>query len=111
MTRSLQAILLALLAALALAVGACGGDDGKGDEASKDTDVDTLLSDTFKGNKDVKSGKLELKLDVDAKGAEGVNGPITMSVSGPFQSEGDKSCPRSTSTSPSRARARASRPG
>ena len=91
MTRSLQAILLALLAALALAVGACGGD---GNEASEDTDVNTLLSDTFKGNKDVKSGKLDLKLNIDAKGAEGVNGPITMSVSGPFQSQGAKKLPK-----------------
>ena len=89
MTRSLQAILLALLAALALGVAACGGG---GDEASEDTDVDTLLSDTFKGDKDVKSGKLDLKLDIDAKGAE-VEGPIKLSVSGPFQSEGDKKLP------------------
>jgi hypothetical protein len=94
-TRSLQAILLSLLAALALAVSACGGDDGGGgDAASKDTDVDTLLSDTFKGNKDVKSGKLDLKLNIDAKGAEGVNGPITMSIGGPFQSEGEQKLPK-----------------
>jgi hypothetical protein len=91
-TRSLQAILLALLAALALAVAACGG--GGGEEASEDTDVDTLLSDTFKGNKDVKSGKLDLKLDVDAKGAEGANGPIKLSIAGPFQSEGAKKLPK-----------------
>jgi hypothetical protein len=88
--RSLQAILLALLAALALGVGACGGG---GDEASEDTDVDTLLSDTFKGNKDVKSGKLDLKLNVDAKGAEGADGPITLAIGGPFQSEGEKKLP------------------
>jgi hypothetical protein len=91
-TRSLQAILLALLAALALAVGACGG--GGDDEASGDTDVDTLLSDTFKGNKDVKSGKLDLKLNIDAKGAEGVNGPITLSLGGPFQTQGDQKLPK-----------------
>jgi hypothetical protein len=90
-TRSLQAILLALLAALALAFAACGGG---GDEASEDTDVDTLLSDTFKGNQDVKSGKLDLKLNVDAKGAEGVNGPITISVGGPFQNEGKQKLPK-----------------
>jgi hypothetical protein len=89
----LQAILLALLATLALAVGACGGDGGGGgEEASADTDVDALLSDTFKGNKDVKSGKLALKLDVDAKGAE-VEGPISVSLGGPFQSKGDKQLP------------------
>ena len=108
MNRSLQALLLALLAALALAVAACGG----GDEASSDTDVDTLLTDTFKGNKKVESGKLNLALNVDAKGAEGVDGPITLKVSGPFQSRGQAEAARSSrSTSPSRAPARASRPG
>ena len=90
MTRSLQALLLLLLASLALAVAACGGDD----EASSDTDVDTLLADTFKGNKKVESGKLKLALNIDAKGAEGVDGPITLQVSGPFQSEGKQKLPK-----------------
>ena len=95
MTRSLQAILLALLATLALGVAACGGDGGSGDEASEDTDVDTLLSETFSGkDKKIESGVLALKLDIDAKGAEGVNGPITLSIGGPFQSEGAKKLPK-----------------
>ena len=94
MTRSLQAILLALIAALALAVGACGGGSS-GDSASEDTDVDTLLSETFNGkDKKIESGKLDVKLDVDAKGAEGVNGPIKLSVSGPFQTEGEQKLPK-----------------
>ena len=89
MNRSLQLLLLALLAALALGVAACGGDD----EASSDTDVDTLLSDTFKGEKKVESGKLNLALDIDAKGAEGVDGPVTLKVSGPFQTKGKSELP------------------
>jgi hypothetical protein len=89
-TRSLQAILLALLAALGIGVAACGG----GDEASSKTDVNTLLSDTFKGNKNVKSGKLNLALKINAKGAQGVNGPITLSVAGPFQSQGKQKLPK-----------------
>ena len=91
MTRSLQAILLALLAALALGVAACGGG---GDEASSETDVDKLLSDTFKGNKEVKSGKLDLSLRVDAKNAQGVDGPVTLTLAGPFQSEGEQQLPK-----------------
>ena len=91
MTRSLQVILLALVAALAIGVAACGGG---GESASSSTDVNTLLSDTFKGNKDVKSGKLNLSLKIDAKGAQGVNGPITINVSGPFQSQGKQKLPK-----------------
>jgi hypothetical protein len=89
--RSLQALMLSLLAALALGVAACGG----GDEASSDTDVDTLLKDTFSGqDKKISSGKLDLTLKVDAKNAQGVNGPITLSVKGPFQSEGKQKLPK-----------------
>jgi hypothetical protein len=90
MNRSLRPLLLALLAALALVVAACGG----GDEASSETDVNTLLSDTFKGNKKVESGKLDLSLRVDAKNAQGVNGPISLSLAGPFQSQGEKKLPQ-----------------
>jgi hypothetical protein len=95
-TRSLQAILLALLAALALTVAACGGGgDGGGDEASADTDVDTLLSDTFNGkDKKIESGKLALSLNIDAKNAEGVNGPVTLKIGGPFQSQGKQKLPK-----------------
>jgi hypothetical protein len=88
----LQPILLALVAALALAVGACGSS---GDEASSDTDVNTLLTDTFKGNKDVKSGKLNLALKVDAKGgSSSTQGPISVSITGPFQTEGKQKLPK-----------------
>jgi len=89
-TRPLRPFLLCLLAAVALAVAACGG----GDKASSDTDVDTLLKDTFQGNKKVESGKLDLSLRIDAKNAQGVNGPVTLRVSGPFQTEGKQKLPK-----------------
>ena len=61
MNRLLRPFLLCLLASLALVVAACGGSDGGGgDEASADTDVDTLLTDTFDGkDKKIDSGKLD----------------------------------------------------
>ena len=90
MTRLLRPLLLCLIAALAIALAACGG----GDKASSSTDVDTLLKDTFKGDKTIKSGKLNLALNVDAKNAQGVNGPITVRVSGPFQSQGKQKLPK-----------------
>jgi len=89
-TRPLRPLLLCLLVALALVVAACGG----GDEASSDSDVDTLLADTFKGEKKVESGKLDLSLRIDAKNTEGVNGPVTLSVKGPFQTEGKQKLPK-----------------
>jgi hypothetical protein len=89
----LRSLLLLLLAAAAsLALAACGGDAKK--TASSDTDVDTLLKNTFSGQKKVDSGKLDLTLRIDAKGAQGVNGPITLKLGGPFQSEGKQKLPR-----------------
>lgn len=92
MTRILRLILLCLLASLALAVAACGGG---GDAASSDTDVDTLLADTFNGkNKKIGSGTLKLALKIDAKNTQGVSGPVTLSIGGPFQTEGKQKLPK-----------------
>ena len=91
MTRPLRLFLLCLLAALALVVAACGGGTK---EASSSTDVNTLLADTFKGGKKVKSGKLKLALRIDAKNTQGLSGPVTLSVAGPFQSEGKQKLPK-----------------
>src|SRR5215211_937348 len=82
--------MLCLIAVLALAVAACGGSDG----ASEDTDVNTLLADTFKGDKKVESGRLDLALRVEAKNTQGQEGPIMLRVSGPFQSEGRQKLPK-----------------
>jgi len=89
-TRVLRPLLLCLIAALALVVAACGG----GSEASSDTNVNTLLAKTFKGNKKVDSGKLDLSLRVDAKNTQGQDGPVTLRVAGPFQSEGKQKLPK-----------------
>ena len=85
------AVLLALL--LALAVGACGGSDDEG--ASSSTDVNDLLTKTFTGSKDVKSGNLDLQMKIEAQGGQAdLNGPVSVSLSGPFQSEGDGRLPK-----------------
>jgi hypothetical protein len=89
-TRVLRPLLLCLIAALALVVAACGG----GSEASSDTNVNTLLAKTFKGNKKVESGKLNLSLRVNAKGTQSADGPISLSVSGPFQTQGKGKLPK-----------------
>ncbi len=74
--------LLAALFALATAFAACGSEDSGSPQA-------VLDNATFKG---AKSGNLDLTLAVDAKGPEGGN--LDVSLSGPFQDEGEGQPPR-----------------
>jgi hypothetical protein len=84
-----RSLLLLLVAALSLGlVAGCGGDD-KGKEASASTDVNELLKDTFSGDEGIKSGKLDLKADVNANGQA-----ISLKLSGPFQSSGEGKLPQ-----------------
>ena len=93
MTRLRPAVLLSLLLALAFAVAACGG--GSDDEVSSSTDVNELLTQTFTGSKDVKSGNLDLSLKVEAQGGESqVQGPVSISLSGPFQAQDEGKLPK-----------------
>jgi hypothetical protein len=82
------ALLLALIGAAVLA--GCGG----GGSASSSTPVNELLRQTFSGDKHVTSGRLDLKLDIDAKGSSQVQGPITAELSGPFESQGKGKLPK-----------------
>ena len=45
-------------------------------------------------DKKVESGKLNLSLKIDAKNTEGVSGPVSLTVSGPFQTEGKQKLPK-----------------
>ena len=88
----LRSILLLLLTAVAaVAVSACGGDSK---EASADSDVNTLLEQTFSGNKKIESGRVALSLGINAKGAQGAQGPVTVKLGGPFQSQGKGKVPK-----------------
>jgi hypothetical protein len=94
MPRFRPAALLVLLLSLATAVAACGSGDS-GDEATASTDVNELLTQTFTGSKQVDSGKLALKLRIDAQGkGSGLDGPVSLSLNGPFQSQGDGKLPK-----------------
>jgi hypothetical protein len=89
MPRFRPAALVLLLLALVLPVAACGGGDS-GDEATSSTDVNELLTQTFTGSKEIDSGKLALKLRIDARGEEAeLDGPVSVTLTGPFESEGD----------------------
>ena len=89
MTRLRPALLLSLIAAVSLVLAACGGDDSSGgEEASAGTDVNELLEQTFSGKKDVKSGNVDLKIEIKAQGGESqLDGPVSVSLKGPFQTQ------------------------
>ncbi len=79
-----------LLAVVALALGGagCGSDDG--DDGSS-RDAKALLSDTF--TKKVDSGDLELRMKADVEGVKSLEDPVSMTLDGPFKSNGTKKLP------------------
>jgi hypothetical protein len=87
-SRPLLISLILVLVAAGLVAG-CGGGGGD-DEASSSTDVNQLLKDTFSGKKDIKSGKLDLAINVSA----GSNGTFNAKLSGPFESQGSGKMPK-----------------
>lgn len=86
-------VALLVLAAMALALGACGGDDSGGGGGSS-ADAETLLRETFTGTHEIRSGNADLQVRVVATGDPSIRGPIELSVSGPFESAGADELPR-----------------
>jgi hypothetical protein len=92
MSHRLRPLMLLVIALASLAFAACGGDDeGK---ATSSTDVNQLLKDTFSGQKNVKSGKLNLVVDIDSSAAGAATGPVSVKVAGPFESQGTGKLPK-----------------
>ena len=97
--RPSRTLLLILAALLTLVIAGCGGSDDSGSggqEANSDQSVDDILKQTFEGEKKIDSGKLDLKLNIDAKSSSSssLQGPISLTLSGPFQSEGKGKLPK-----------------
>ncbi len=78
-------LLLCALAVLPVALAACGGEE--------DADPQTVLRETFGPDKPIKSGDLDLALDLNLQGIEGLSGPIRARLDGPFQSQGGDKLP------------------
>jgi hypothetical protein len=74
-------VLFATLAAVAAVFAACGG----GDDASNDDPQTVIEGASLEG---VKSGELDLSLEVNAEGKEG--GDVKVSLSGPFEAPAAK---------------------
>lgn len=83
----------AILAALVLAilVAACGSSSSSPGSSG----AQTLLQQTFSGSHTVKSGVLSFDLTLSPSGSTTLKGPISLSLSGPFQSRGAGQLPES----------------
>jgi hypothetical protein len=88
---SRRLVVLALLAALTLGAAACGGGSDK--SSGSGSDATTLLKDTFGANHPIRSGRVDANLDVDLKGLAQLTQPLSLHLSGPFQSNGGKTLP------------------
>jgi hypothetical protein len=77
-------LLICCLALPGIVLSACGGQE---------EDVDTLLEQTFSGDKEVDSGRLALEARIDARGTERLEGPVTLTIRGPFEKSGSGALP------------------
>jgi hypothetical protein len=91
--RRRTAISTVLMLVTVLVVAACGSS-GSGSSGNPNT----LLRQTFSGSHKVSSGKLNLSLTIDPAGSTTLNGPITLSFGGPFQTRGSGKLPESNFT-------------
>jgi hypothetical protein len=84
MKRARNLFALSLLLTAPIAIAACGGDDGGGDE-----DPTEVLEATFSADQEpVDSGVFDVSVDLAAEGGDNA-GSFTASLGGPFQSGGD----------------------
>ena len=89
MSRHRRPILLLGPAALIVAlIAGCGGGGGS------DADAQALLRQTFTGQKEVRSGRLDLRMALDAQGLGGVTGPVAVHLRGPFDNGRAGSTPK-----------------
>jgi hypothetical protein len=95
MTRSLCCI-VPLVAAFVLA--SCGGDSSKkpdpAQRAGASSDVNALLKSTFANLDKMKSATVDLKVQIQPRGAKAGDAPVSAHLSGPFMSQGVNKLPK-----------------
>jgi hypothetical protein len=91
--RRLGPFIAAIVAVVALA--ACGSSKSGGGSSGN---AQTLLKQTFSSGHTVKSGVLGFNLALNPKGSSTFSTPVTLSLSGPFQSRGKGKLPESDFT-------------
>ncbi len=91
--RRLGPLIAAIVAVVGLA--ACGSSSGSGGSSGS---AQSLLKQTFSGGHSVKSGVLGFELRLTPTGSSTLTTPITLSLTGPFQSRGSGKLPQSDFT-------------
>jgi hypothetical protein len=89
-----KAAAAALLAVAALTLAACGSSSS----SSGSGGAQSLLKQTFAANHKVNSGVLTFGLSMNPTGSSTLKGPISLSLTGPFQSRGTGKLPESNFT-------------
>jgi hypothetical protein len=85
-TRLRPAVALPVAIVCVAVLAACSGSGGDSPQA--------LLNDTFSGNGQIESGRLNMSLALSASGAGTSTKQLAVQLSGPFQSEGSGKLPR-----------------
>jgi hypothetical protein len=88
-----RSVVILIVAVLTVAAAAACGSSSSGS-----ANPNTLLKETFSGKHTVTSGDIDLTLTIDPSGSSLLNGPITLSFGGPFQSRGAGKLPESNFT-------------
>src|SRR3712207_828256 len=83
-------MLLLVLLVSALGLAACRDDGG----SSGSDDPQAILEETCGESKEVKSGRLDASVRINARGLQGLDGPVTLALRGPFASQGGEALPK-----------------
>jgi hypothetical protein len=84
MLRSFRALSLVVFAVLAAVLSACGGKSS--------SDVKNTLDKAF--STPIKSAKVNLDVTLELNGVKQLNGPVKLSVQGPYESGGNQTIPK-----------------
>ena len=82
-------VLLTIIATLALAAVAAGCGGGGGSGSSEDAEA--LLNKAFA--QEVDSADLKIDMSADLEGVQQLNGPISLTIEGPYKSQGKEKLP------------------